>query len=140
MSTNQAADVDVEVLKSEMRGIMRTVSEVNTKMDAIIGIQIQMVGLQKDVDHHRDVASRSAEAIAVVRKRIDDTESTVLQTRAMVRGAMVVGVVLMGFAQWYVLGQLAALEQVAKDSRLLERRLMLLEQRQGVTNEIRSGV
>lgn len=103
-------------------------SEISTKMDAIIGIQIQMVSLQKDVDHQHEIAARSNEIMADMRKRVGEVESSLLSTKSVVRGALAVGVLLFGFAQWYILGQLATLEQIVKDSRTMERRLFLIEQ------------
>lgn len=119
---------DVEVLKSQLLALKNSVSEVNTKMDLIIGIQIQMTSLQKDMEHHRITSDRAFVTMDGLRSKVNETESSLLQTKSMVRGALAVGVVLFGFAQWYALGQLSSLDQMAKDVRKMDRRMYTVEQ------------
>lgn len=121
-------ETDVEVLKSELKGLKQSLSEVSIKMDLIIGIQMQMTGLQKDMEHHRVTSDRAFSSVEGLRARVMQTESSLLQMKSVVTGGLAVGVLLFGFAQWYVLGQLSLLEQMAKDTRKMDRRMYIMEQ------------
>ena len=123
------ADVhtDIEVLRAEIGGLRATVSEVGAKMDMLIAMQVQLVGLQKDIEHTRASVDRAFNALRSTKSLAEATEVRLTKAISAWKGAAAVGVILFGFAQWYVLQQLQIIKDTAATVSAIERRMHYIE-------------
>lgn len=122
-------DTDVEVLKAEMRNIQTSMSEVGAKLDVLLGMQIQLVRLQEQHDHTRQSLDRAFSSLKDTKTRSEETEGKVAKALSFVRGGALVGAMLFGFAQWYVLQQLEVIKQVEANVTAIDRRIISIEAR-----------
>lgn len=122
-------DTDVEVLKAEMRNIQTSMSEVGAKLDVLLGMQIQLVRLQEQHDHTRQALDRAFSSLKDTKDRSEETEGRVAKALSFVRGGALVGAMLFGFAQWYVLQQLEIIKQVEANVTAIDRRIISIEAR-----------
>lgn len=122
-------DTDVEVLKAEMRNLQTSVSEVGAKLDVLLGMQIQLVRLQEQHDHTRQALDRAFSSLKDTKTRSEETEGKVAKALSFVRGGALVGAMLFGFAQWYVLQQLEIIKQVEANVTAIDRRIISIEAR-----------
>ena len=118
---------DIEVLKTEVHGLYRAVTDVATKIDMLLAMQVQLVRLQEQHDTTRQALDRAFDALRTVRTKADTTDSRLHAYIAFVRGGALVGAILFGAAQWYMLQQLSTLQEVAKHSNKVNMRLTLVE-------------
>ena len=95
----------------------------------VLSMQVQLVRLQEQHDHTRQALDRAFSTIRDTRARSDDTENKVIRMLSFVRGGAAVGAVLFAFTQWYVLEQLAALQQVVDRVSAIDRRVISIEAR-----------
>ena len=123
------ADVhtDIEVLRAEIGGLRATVSEVGAKMDMLIAMQVQLVGLQKDIEHTRASVDRAFDALRSTKNLAESTEGRLTKAISTWKGAAAVGVILFAFAQWYVLQQLQIIKDTAMTVSAIERRMHYIE-------------
>ena len=123
------ADVhtDIEVLRAEIGGLRATVSEVGAKMDMLIAMQVQLVGLQKDIEHTRASVDRAFDALRSTKNLAEATEGRLTKAISTWKGAAAVGVILFAFAQWYVLQQLQVIKDTAMTVSAIERRMHYIE-------------
>lgn len=122
-----ATQSDIEVLKTEVRGLHGAVSDIGAKMDVLLALQAQMVRLQEQHDNTRAALDRAFEAISNVKTTANSTEGRFIFWRGLFLGGAFVGSILFGFAQWYVLQQLHALNEVADQANGFNLRLTLME-------------
>ena len=120
-------NVDIEVLRSEIGALRTNVSEVGAKMDMLLAMQVQLVGLQKDIEHTRASVDRAFDGLRTTEELALTTESKLSRAVSAGRGAALVGAVLFAFAQWYVLQQLDVINGSAKALSAVERRLHYIE-------------
>lgn len=118
---------DIEVLRAEIGGLRATVSEVGAKMDMLIAMQVQLVGLQKDIEHTRASVDRAFDALRSTKNMAAETDSRLSKAISTWKGAAAVGVILFGFAQWYVLQQLQIIKDTTTTVSAIERRLHYIE-------------
>lgn len=118
---------DIEVLKTEMRGLQTAISEVGSKMDMLLGMQVQIVRLQEQHDSTKQSVDRAFSSIRDMGGRVQTTESTVHKVLSFVKGGALVGALLFGFAQWYVMQQLAAINRIDADLSVIDRRMIAVE-------------
>ena len=123
------ADVqtDIEVLRAEIGGLRATVSEVGAKMDMLIAMQVQLVGLQKDIEHTRASVDRAFDALRSTNNLAAETDSRLSKAISTWKGAAGVGIILFGFVQWYVLQQLQIIKDTTAAVSAIERRLHYIE-------------
>lgn len=120
-------NVDIEVLRSEIGALRSNVSEVGAKMDMLLAMQVQLVGLQKDIEHTRASVDRAFEGLRTTRDLALATESKLSRAISAVRGAAFVGAILFAFAQWYVLQQIQVVKGASDAIVAIERRLHYIE-------------
>lgn len=120
---------NVEVLKSEMRGLQASVADIGAKMDLLLSMQVQIVRLQEQQDNTKEAVTRVFSNMREDRQRIGQTESTVHRTLSFVRGGALVGAVLFAFAQWYVLQQLNVIDKLDTTMGAVDRRVITIESR-----------
>lgn len=120
---------DIEVLKEKVTNIQGAVTEVGTKMDVLLDLQIQLVTLQVQHDNTRDSLDRAFKHIHTVREEAENTEGKLSRFISFVRGGAIVGAFLLGFAQWYILQQLATLQDIADHAENFNLRLTLIERK-----------
>ena len=120
---------DIEVLRTEIGSLRTNVSEVAAKMDMLLAMQVQLVGLQKDIEHTRASVDRAFDALRVVRAKADSNEVKLTSTISMGRGAFVVGAVLVAAIQWWVLQQIAEISTNTAALHAVDRRLGYVEQK-----------
>lgn len=118
---------DIEVLRSEIGALRTNVSEVGAKMDMLLAMQVQLVGLQKDVEHTRLALDRAFDSLRSTRDQAVRTESTLTKTISTVRGAAIVATVLYAFVQWWVLQQFESFDRTVTAVNAVERRLHVVE-------------
>ena len=118
---------DIEVLRAEIGGLRATVSEVGAKMDMLIAMQVQLVGLQKDIEHTRASVDRAFDAIRSTKSLAAETDSRLSKAISTWSGAAGVGVILFGFVQWYVLQQLQIIKDTTTAVSAIERRMHYIE-------------
>lgn len=111
---------DVEVLKSEMRGLQAGMSDLSAKMDMLISMQVQMVRLQEQQESTRQGLDRAFSSIRETRQASTAMETQVHKALSFVKGGALVGALLIAFVQWYVIDQINTLKAV-------ERRLTAVE-------------
>ncbi len=121
------AHTDIEVLRAEIGGLRATVSEVGAKMDMLIAMQVQLVGLQKDIEHTRASVDRAFDSLRSTKTLAEATEGRLAKAISTWKGAAAVGVILFGFAQWYVLQQLQIIKDTTATVSAIERRLYYIE-------------
>ena len=122
-------NTDVEVLKADMRNLQTSVSEVSAKMDMLLSMQVQLARLQEQHDHTRQAVDRAFNSLKDTRDRSEQTEGKVAKALSFVRGGALVGALLFGFAQWYVLQQLEIIKQVEANVTAIDRRIISIEAR-----------
>lgn len=125
---------DIELLKMEVQGLHKGVNDIGTKMDMLLALQVQLVRLQEQHDNTRDSLDRAFKHISSVRTEISEVDLKVSSVgskltfwRGLVLGGAFIGTFLMGFAQWYVLQQIHALEEVANQAAGFNLRMTLIE-------------
>jgi phage shock protein A len=118
---------DIEVLRTEIGALRANVSEVGAKMDMLLSMQVQLVGLQKDIEHTRASVDRAFDGLRTAKDLAVSTDSKLSKAISAGRGAALVGAVLFAFAQWYVLQQLQAIKDTAASVTAVERRLHYIE-------------
>lgn len=118
---------DIEVLRTEIGGLRATVSEVGAKMDMLIAMQVQLVVLQKDIEHTRASVDRAFDAIRSTKSLAAETDGRLSKVISTWKGAAGVGIILFGFAQWYVLQQLQVIKDTTMTVSAIERRLHYVE-------------
>lgn len=120
-------NTDIEVLRSEIGALRTNVSEVGAKMDMLLAMQVQLVGLQKDIEHTRASVDRAFDGLHSTKDLAVSTDNKLTKAISAGRGAALVGAFLFAFAQWYVLQQLEAIEASSKAVNAIERRLHYIE-------------
>lgn len=120
---------DIEVLKTEVRGLHSAVSDIGTKMDILLALQVQMVRLQEQHDNTRQALDRAFEAISNVKTTANSTEGRFIFWRGLFLGGAFVGAILVGFAEWYVIQQIHTLQEVADKANGFNLRLTLMERK-----------
>ncbi len=111
---------DVEVLKSEMRGLQTGMADLNAKMDIVMSMQVQMVRLQEQQESTRQGLDRAFSSIRETRQATTAMETQMHKALSFVKGGALVGTILMAFVQWYVIDQINTLKAV-------ERRVTMVE-------------
>lgn len=119
---------DIEVLKTKLENLDKSVMQVNDKLDTILSMQVQLVRLQEQHDNTREGLTRAFNVLNMVQDHTNKTEAKLETTLSFVRGGVFVGVILFGFALWYVEEQLTEIKQVTDRSSSFEHRLSTLEQ------------
>jgi hypothetical protein len=118
---------NVEVLKTEMRGLQTGMSELAAKMDMLISMQVQLVRLQEQHDTHRQALDRAFSSIRVNGEEVRRVDSSFHKAYSFIKGGALVGTLLWGFIQWYVVGQINTLNQVDVDLKAVDRRIAVIE-------------
>jgi hypothetical protein len=118
---------NVEVLKTEMRGLQTGMSEVAAKMDMLISMQVQLVRLQEQHDTHRQALDRAFSSIRANGEELRKVDSDFHKAYSFIKGGALVGAMLLGFIQWYVVGQINTLQQVDVDIKAIDRRIAAVE-------------
>jgi len=119
--------IDIEVLKTELHNVRCAVSDIGAKMDILLALQTQIVRLQEQHDNVRQALERAFVGLNEVREVAETTETKLMTAKAFFRGAVFVGFILFGFAQWYVLQQLEKLQEIAVYAEDYNLRLTLME-------------
>lgn len=119
--------IDIEVLKTEIRGLQTATSEVGAKMDMLLGMQVQIVRLQEQHDSTKQSVDRAFNSLREMGGRVQGTESTVHKVLSFVKGGALVGALLFGFAQWYALEKLAVVDRIDADLSVIDRRMISVE-------------
>ena len=96
-------------------------------MDMLIAMQVQLVGLQKDIEHTRASVDRAFDALRSTNKLAAETDSRLSKAISTWKGAAGVGIILFGFVQWYVLQQLQIIKDTAMTVSAIERRMHYIE-------------
>jgi phage shock protein A len=120
-------NVDIEVLRTEIGALRTNVSEVGAKMDMLLSMQVQLVGLQKDIEHTRASVDRAFDGLRTAKELAVSTDNKLSKAISAGRGAGLVGAVLFAFAQWYMLEQLQAIKDTSASVVAVERRLHYIE-------------
>ena len=119
--------VDIEVLRTEIGALRTNVSEVGAKMDMLLAMQVQIVGLQKDIEHTRASVDRAFDGLRTTKDLAVLTESRLSKVISAGRGAALVASLLFAFAQWYVMQQLETIKGTSTSVSAIERRLHYIE-------------
>lgn len=118
---------DIEVLKTEMRSLQAAVSEVGLKIDMLLSMQVQIGRMQEQHDSTKQAVDRAFSSLRETNNRVQTTESTVHKVLSFVKGGALVGALLFGFAQWYVMQQLTAINRIDADLSIIDRRMISVE-------------
>jgi hypothetical protein len=118
---------DIEVLKVEVQGLHRAITDVSVKMDVLLSLQVQLVRLQEQHDNTRKALDRAFEKIRDVSEESTATANRINTTQALVRGAAGVGVLLFAFAQWYAMSKIEAIEGNTALIQIIDRRIGKIE-------------
>ena len=121
--------IDVEVLRAEVQHVRSAVSDIGAKMDILLALQAQIVRLQEKHDNATQAIDRAFKSLKEVKDLAESTHDRFAAAKSFFRGALFVSFVLFGFAQWYVLQQLGALDELAKKATNFDIRVTLLERR-----------
>ena len=116
---------DIEVLKTEVRGLQSGISELAAKIDIIISMQVQLVRLQEQHDSQRQAVDRAFNAL----REHKDHISGVHQVVNYIKGGALVATILMAFVNWYVIDQINTLKRVDVDVKAVDRRVTIIESR-----------
>jgi ribulose kinase len=120
-------DVDIEVLRTEIGALRTNISEVGAKMDMLLAMQVQLVGLQKDIEHTRASVDRAFDGLRATKELAKATDIKLSKAVSAGRGAAFVGAILFAFAQWYVLQQLQVIKGTSEAVIAVDRRLHYIE-------------
>ena len=118
---------DIEVLKTEVRGLFDAVAGVATKIDMLLALQVQLVRLQEQHDTTRKTLDDSFEALRNIRARTEESEGRIATALGITKGGLIIGTFLFSFTLWYVQDQLHSLKEVAKQATGFDLRLSLME-------------
>lgn len=123
------ADVnaDIEILRGEIGALRSNVTEVAAKMDMLLAMQVQLVGLQKDIEHTKASVDRAFDGLRSTKELASSTDNRLTEVVSAGRGAALVGVMLFAFVQWYVLQQIGVIDTTAKAVQALDRRMQYVE-------------
>lgn len=141
MTDNNAADrrgypmdvqtVDIEVMKSELQALRSDVHGIDTKMDVIIQMQVSITQIQERQESQRIAIDRAFTAIKETREIAHTAKAEIARLVSFAKGGVAIGVLLMGFTNWYLLGQVEKIDRIDKVSKsayfALERRLIFME-------------
>lgn len=116
---------DIEVLKTEVRGLQSGISELAAKIDIIISMQVQLVRLQEQHDSQRQAVDRAFNALREHKKHISGFHHVV----SYIKGGALVATVLIAFVNWYVIDQINTLKRVDVDVKAVDRRVTIIESR-----------
>ena len=116
---------DIEVLKTEVRGLQTGISELAAKIDIIISMQVQLVRLQEQHDNQRQAVDRAFNTIREHKEQISGFQQVV----GHIKGGALVATVLMAFVNWYVIDQINTLRRVDVDVKAVDRRVTIIESR-----------
>lgn len=116
---------DIEVLKTEVRGLQTGISELATKIDIIISMQVQLVRLQEQHDSQRQAVDRAFNALREHKEHISGFHQVV----NYIKGGALVATILMAFVNWYVIDQINTLKRVDVDVKAVDRRVTIIESR-----------
>ena len=116
---------DIEVLKTEVRGLQTGISELAAKIDIIISMQVQLVRLQEQHDNQRQAVDRAFNTIREHKEQISGFQQVV----GHIKGGALVATVLMAFVNWYVIDQINTLRRVDVDVKAVDRRGTIIESR-----------
>jgi hypothetical protein len=114
---------DVEVLKSELRGLQASMSDLSAKMDMMISMQVQLVRLQEQQDSIRQALDRAFVSIREHRVAASAVETHLHKAMGFIKGGALVGALLIGFVQWYVIDQINTLKAVERRVTIVESKL-----------------
>jgi len=114
---------DIGVLKSEVKALTGLITNINTKMDILLSMQVQLVQLQERHEHTKEQLDAADSRIASVHKLAVDTSTTMTKYHSFVAGVILTGSVLFGFIQWYVVSQINEIKRLNASVQLIERRL-----------------
>jgi hypothetical protein len=116
---------DIEVLKTEVRGLQSGISELAAKIDIIISMQVQLVRLQEQHDSQRQAMDRAFTTIREHKEHISGFQQIV----SHIKGGALVATVLLGFLNWYLFDQINTLKRVDVDVKAVDRRVTIIESR-----------
>ena len=116
---------DIEVLKTEVRGLQSGISELAAKIDIIISMQVQLVRLQEQHDSQRQAVDRAFNALRGHKDHISGFHQIV----NYIKGGALVATILMAFVNWYVIDQINTLKRVDVDVKAVDRRVTIIESR-----------
>lgn len=116
---------DIEVLKTEVRGLQSGISELAAKIDIIISMQVQLVRLQEQHDNQRQAVDRAFTTIREHKKHISGFQQVIW----LIKGGALVAAVLLGFLNWYLFDQINTLKRVDVDVKAVDRRVTIIESR-----------
>lgn len=130
--------VEIALLNQELTGLHRVVSEIGTKMDAVLHMQMQIQRLQDRSDRLDSEVRRSQEsnerAISDFRDDLDNCFKVAHSAKELssiwlnrVIGGVFVGGLLIGALQWFVLRELSDYKHGADLARSLETRVQHIE-------------
>lgn len=118
---------DIEVLKTEVRGLQAGISELGAKMDVVLAMQVQMVRLQEQQDGQRQAIERAFSSLSETKRQLGEVDTRVHRALSFVRGAAFVAVIAVGMVQWYVIDQINTLKQTGFDLKAVDRRVTVVE-------------
>ena len=132
-------ETDVKVLKSELSALTVAVERMSAKLDAVVTLQVETAKMQTEQRQHSEALERAFRAIGENRGRTGELETKVTKSMAFVRGAMFVGALLFGFVQWYALDKISDLKWVGSQLNVIDRRVLVLEQSNGMRSQGSEG-
>lgn len=120
-------DAELEVVKSELAGLIRSVDQLTVRVETIMQMQVAITRLQTQHDQNREEIGRCLVQIQEVRRKADDNESSLNRAVAFVRGMLAVGALLFAFAQWYTMQQIDTIRANSETLATIDRRLSWAE-------------
>ena len=121
--------IDVEVMKADMRSMSTALTQMGVKMDSMLAMQTQLVRLQSEQDNARSAMDRAFTNIREVETRADSTEAKVNQSLSFIRGALFVSALVFSGLQWYVIKQIENVSKANDTLAAVDRRVFTLEAR-----------
>lgn len=127
MTTETYNTIDIEVMKSELMELRNDIHQVNAKMDVVLQMQVAITQLQERHETQRGGLDRAFSAIKENKHKSDSTHAELARWTSFVKGGAIVGMLLLGATQWYMLQQIEKLENTSKAYFSLDRRMTFVE-------------
>lgn len=127
MTTETFNTIDIEVMKSELTELRQDVHQINAKMDVILQMQVSITQLQERHETQKSSLERAFSAIKENKHSSDNVASELSRWVSFAKGGAIVGAVLFGAAQWYMLKQIESLEKTSGAYFSLDRRITFVE-------------
>lgn len=120
-------EVDIEVLKTQVRGLREAVDGISSKIDSVLVLQESLVRLQEQHSNTREALERAFKLIVEVREESEHTASKVGSWGVGGTVAFVLGGVIIAMIQWYAMKRDNDVERMGESMITIERRLAWIE-------------